>query len=338
MNDRRGLVVHFGRRQYLIDGRALRVGRGDGNHVTIDDDDVSRQHAVIWGSGDRAYVRDLESRNGTFVNGRRIDGQHSLRVGDEVSIGRANLAVDARPAGAGWSADRPRPGGTVSPLLVVGLVALALIAALVLLQGSVGPTTTAQQAWRSAAAIWLPDVAAGGGSGTMIDSRGYLLTTFSAVEPVAGCPGPSHRVGVGISTEVRRAPEEIFRATVVCADRGADLALLRITATEGGGPLRNDLTFRAAVMGNADAVQVGERLTVIGYPRPDQPVRVIDGAVSGFVGVRTRTTLNAAFDPGVRGGMVVTGGGRVVGVASDSATRTFVPLDLAGGLLDRLPP
>lgn len=70
----------------------LSVGRDPGNNVTIDLPLVSRWHARIERQGDLFLVRDLNSTNGTFVNGQRVHGAQPLSAGDELMIGPARLA------------------------------------------------------------------------------------------------------------------------------------------------------------------------------------------------------------------------------------------------------
>jgi hypothetical protein len=66
------------------------------NDVVVDADGVSRVHAVLERFGETWTVRDLGSRNGTFVNGGRIIGEHALRSGDEVLLGRLRLVFHSR--------------------------------------------------------------------------------------------------------------------------------------------------------------------------------------------------------------------------------------------------
>jgi pSer/pThr/pTyr-binding forkhead associated (FHA) protein len=56
---------------------------------------VSRRHALIRVTGDRAEIEDLGSRNGTYVGGRRITGRVTLGDGDEIAIGPAVLVFVA---------------------------------------------------------------------------------------------------------------------------------------------------------------------------------------------------------------------------------------------------
>ncbi len=74
----------------------LRVGREPGNDLVINEDSVSRFHAVLWAEGDEVSVHDLGSINGTHVNGQRITAPHRVRVGDRVRFGdRFEVLVEA---------------------------------------------------------------------------------------------------------------------------------------------------------------------------------------------------------------------------------------------------
>jgi eukaryotic-like serine/threonine-protein kinase len=48
---------------------------------------VNRRHASLEVRADRAWLTDLGSRNGTFVDGVRIDGERELQDGDKITIG-----------------------------------------------------------------------------------------------------------------------------------------------------------------------------------------------------------------------------------------------------------
>jgi hypothetical protein len=74
-----------GRRIY-VEGPVLLMGRDETCDLVIDDRQVSRYHASISIEQDRHVLRDLDSKNGTFVNGRQIEGPHTLQDGDEIQI------------------------------------------------------------------------------------------------------------------------------------------------------------------------------------------------------------------------------------------------------------
>ena len=71
-----------------VQGNRLTAGRLDRCDLTIQDSTVSRQHAAFVRRGERWWVVDLGSTNGTKVNGRRA-AEHPLDPGDEVELGDA---------------------------------------------------------------------------------------------------------------------------------------------------------------------------------------------------------------------------------------------------------
>ncbi|MCG6156967.1 GGDEF domain-containing protein [Rubinisphaera margarita] len=69
-----------------IPENGLKVGRGDGADLVLNEEAVSREHARIGYQDGRHYLEDLGSTNGTFHNGERIEFTE-LRPGDRISIG-----------------------------------------------------------------------------------------------------------------------------------------------------------------------------------------------------------------------------------------------------------
>jgi len=73
---------------------ALTIGRGPDCELVIDDRSVSRHHARIEPAGDGHAIRDLESRNGTWVRGERVGTSPvPLTHGDEIGLGRHSVVV-----------------------------------------------------------------------------------------------------------------------------------------------------------------------------------------------------------------------------------------------------
>ncbi|HEX4439925.1 MAG TPA: FHA domain-containing protein [Thermoanaerobaculia bacterium] len=70
----------------LLDGPNV-IGRDRDSAVWIDHESVSRRHAQVVVARGRARLEDLESRNGTFLNGRRISRGEPLSDGDTMRIG-----------------------------------------------------------------------------------------------------------------------------------------------------------------------------------------------------------------------------------------------------------
>jgi pSer/pThr/pTyr-binding forkhead associated (FHA) protein len=73
--------------------QAAILGRLDSNDVPIRDGKASREHAKIYRQGQQFAIVDLNSSNGTFVNGQKIT-KRVLEPGDEVSIGMVHLRFE----------------------------------------------------------------------------------------------------------------------------------------------------------------------------------------------------------------------------------------------------
>jgi len=70
------------------------LGRDVNNAVVVDDEFVSTEHAVLTFRGRTWYVEDLNSTNGTFVNGSPVDGVAPLGYGDEIQLGQVRLRLE----------------------------------------------------------------------------------------------------------------------------------------------------------------------------------------------------------------------------------------------------
>ena len=68
------------------------IGRAPSNDITLaSDSNISRLHAVLEQLSGRWCIRDLSSRNGTFVNGERVDRDRVVHPGDEIRVGATRL-------------------------------------------------------------------------------------------------------------------------------------------------------------------------------------------------------------------------------------------------------
>jgi|UPI000688445F pSer/pThr/pTyr-binding forkhead associated (FHA) protein len=81
-------------RQVLLKPHENTLGRGAHNDIVIPSAEVSRQHAVITVEAAFTTIRDLGSRNGTYVNGDRIENQ-ALVDGDVIRVGTHELSFAA---------------------------------------------------------------------------------------------------------------------------------------------------------------------------------------------------------------------------------------------------
>ena len=99
--------LSWGEREYALKSGAQTVGRDGQAAVRIDALSISRAHARIRCGADGASIEDLQSKNGTWVNGTKVSGAAPLTDGDEVRIGSITLTFRNISA--------PRPTATVAP-------------------------------------------------------------------------------------------------------------------------------------------------------------------------------------------------------------------------------
>lgn len=88
-----------GSQEYLLKpGDIVTLGRGESNSIVINSPKVSRNHARVEWSDNRFVVRDLDSSNGTFVNGQRVETMPwPLEDGDEVTLERFLMTFTVMP-------------------------------------------------------------------------------------------------------------------------------------------------------------------------------------------------------------------------------------------------
>jgi DNA-binding winged helix-turn-helix (wHTH) protein len=85
-------VVVERRRYALVEGENV-LGRADDCEVSLELASISRHHAVITVEGNRITLRDLRSKNGTFVRGRRIDGTVDVSDSRQIRVGSVTVII-----------------------------------------------------------------------------------------------------------------------------------------------------------------------------------------------------------------------------------------------------
>lgn len=191
----------------LLPPTGLTIGRQPGNDLILDDPAVSRQHARIELRGKVILVADLDTANGTVINGQRIGGLTILQPGDTLQIGAttlrllpeiATIAQDAASPNPQWQGSAgpgPRlpPRSNRLPLILGGIAAVFLLicvcggASLIAITRS-GPSDEARGGAPLAGGTSIPagSGAPGGvgqsqprpgyATGTILDERGRPIT------------------------------------------------------------------------------------------------------------------------------------------------------------------
>jgi pSer/pThr/pTyr-binding forkhead associated (FHA) protein len=90
------LIVERGtsqKRVYVLPATATTIGRRQDCELRIPSSDVSRRHCVLTIDDNYLKVEDLDSVNGTFVNGARVVGKQIVRPGDRLEVGPVRFLV-----------------------------------------------------------------------------------------------------------------------------------------------------------------------------------------------------------------------------------------------------
>lgn len=80
---------------YELAPEVTTLGREGDNTVVLLDDRVSRHHAAVRWDGRQYLLTDLDSRNGTVLNGERLSAPRPLQHGDQIQLGNTLLLFDA---------------------------------------------------------------------------------------------------------------------------------------------------------------------------------------------------------------------------------------------------
>jgi hypothetical protein len=99
------------RRDFSFSGGRVTIGSASENRLVLDNETISRRHAILDVNEGSCRLSDAGSTNGTFVNGRRVNGAMSVRDGDELRFGALSYVfqtdtlpiVHLQPALTGWS-------------------------------------------------------------------------------------------------------------------------------------------------------------------------------------------------------------------------------------------
>ncbi len=155
------------------------------------------------------------------------------------------------------------------------------------------------------------------GSGTIIHPEGQILTNFHVVEDATS-------LKIALSPAPDEPPVVAYVAELVEYNISFDLALIQITANLDGEPInKGELNFPWIPLGDSDSLQLGDTLTIFGYPAVGgETISLTKGVVSGFETKHTESgetmrvwiKTDASLNPGNSGGAAVTDKGLLVGI------------------------
>ncbi|MGD8227626.1 MAG: FHA domain-containing protein [Desulfobacteraceae bacterium] len=82
-------------RSFALERDLVTVGRGSESNIRIRDKSVSRRHLEIIRKGDTYFVKDLKSKNGTYVNGEQIEPEKPFEIkqGHPIAVGKTLLCI-----------------------------------------------------------------------------------------------------------------------------------------------------------------------------------------------------------------------------------------------------
>lgn len=320
-----------GREVTLEDGRTLVLGRERGCDLIVRDARASRRHAEMsTRDGAQLRLRDLDSANGTWIGGERVQ-EALLTGGEEFRIGGVRLTVLAgaapdvatspvpgiAPAGPTYSAVGrlldARARRSNRGVVAVGLVAITAVgvAALALSGGSSDPVPGVVSRL-TPSTVLVESVRGGGrtgtGSGWVLDAAAGLVVTNAHVL--------NQGDGVRVASAGRRRSARVV-ATAPCED----VALLHVAGSAG---------LRRASLAPEGTARPGETVVALGYPAGAQPgdaPTATTGVVSGsraayrdaapdVPGYTEALQTDTALNPGNSGGPLVDLDGRIVGMNS----------------------
>lgn len=89
------------RRSVSVLNEPISIGRSPNNDFVISEDTVSWHHAIVWMEGTQAWVKDLASSNGTYLNNQFIEGRNRVRIGDKLKMGEY-IELVVRGDASGW--------------------------------------------------------------------------------------------------------------------------------------------------------------------------------------------------------------------------------------------
>jgi pSer/pThr/pTyr-binding forkhead associated (FHA) protein len=139
-------------RSFPLNRSVTHIGRSRSNPVRIKDPLISVKHLTVSINNDACVANDLDSSNGTFINGERLVGGRVLKDGDEMMLGKTILRFAARQTGAPGRLNRSKPAPVVpfyqkrSVISAAAMVCVAILTAFIYMGAHHPPERTETKA------------------------------------------------------------------------------------------------------------------------------------------------------------------------------------------------
>jgi pSer/pThr/pTyr-binding forkhead associated (FHA) protein len=101
-------------RSHLLKAEKTTIGRVEDNMFQIPEPSVSSHHCEVVVRGNDVLIRDLNSTNGTFINGEKVS-ESVLKLGQVLRLGQIELRLDTDDAPAPAAASSPAPSTSTAP-------------------------------------------------------------------------------------------------------------------------------------------------------------------------------------------------------------------------------
>ena len=172
------------------------------------------------------------------------------------------------------------------------------------------------------------------GSGSILTDEGLILTNAHVAQPTAeglseyygddGIGDPDYLLVALVNGMDDTPAEASYRARPVEVDGHRDVAVVQIYADADGAAIdTEDLDLPTMPIGDSDAVQSGDDVTVLGFPGISESARlsVTKGVISTFIdredlGPRSEIDTDARIAPGNSGGAAIDNDARIIGIPS----------------------
>lgn len=304
------------------------VGRSLDNDYVLIDDSVSAHHAKLEASSGRYRLQDLQSSNGTYVNGRRIL-ESEIQIGDFVNFGTVStkfdgtkferFVVDSKDQVFSSKANSSSMRLSKDAMKKIPLFAIVLALFLYFLNHSfANDKPTSSDIARATVNVVMKDVdgsACWSGSGAVILDGQFVVTNahVAAYSEQDGIEYANCKVlSIGISDKTGRNIERFVFGSLVAIDVAKDLAIIKLDEKLSGNEI-HPLVIRKG------EAELEENVRVFGYPAVGgDSLTISTGIVSGLDQSEQYSyiKLTADISSGNSGGPVVDNNGRLIGIAS----------------------